>query len=209
MNSEKRPDVEKTQRTDEAVPTDPMGDPLIEAMLKNPKGGSYSPPAKLEAVSEPPTAALDLLDLASWLEIESEELMKEAMGREGYAKCDENLLSEGDERKAHKIAEQMAGRKLPHQSAEELRRNASIQRKIAAKCEAEAKQLSRWADTVRAEAARASQPAALRKVAQSLIDDARAMGAQPLTILPDVVIKKSLIDELKAALAAPATEGEK
>ena len=85
--------------------------------------------------------------LREWLEEEAEELMKQAMGRRGYAECEE--ISSTDKKIAHKIAEQMTGRKLPHTTAAEDRRNASIQRKIAEKCECESRQLSQWADMLR------------------------------------------------------------
>jgi len=90
----------------------------------------------------------ELRKLCEWLNNEAEELAKQAIARENYAKCDETTLLKEDERRTHRMAEQMMGRKIPRSTSAELRRDAHIQRKIADKCDMESKQLSRWSDLV-------------------------------------------------------------
>ena len=87
--------------------------------------------------------------LADWLRNESEDRMKKAMSRKGYASVMENA-TEQELCESKSLAEKMSGRKLDlvSTSKKSATDEALIQVRIASKLEVEANQLSTWADDV-------------------------------------------------------------
>jgi hypothetical protein len=84
----------------------------------------------------------ELQKLHDWLSNEAEERMKAAMGRKSSAACLKGATA-SDLREAKALAEKMSGRKFVSVPGYE-----NIQERVAVKLEAEAKQLSAWADLV-------------------------------------------------------------
>ena len=89
-------------------------------------------------------------DLEGWLRKEAGERMRAAESRRGYASAGENLTNEGREA-AHKITEQMLGRKISKSTRTEELNSARIQKNIASKLDKEAEMLIRFADFVAGE----------------------------------------------------------
>ena len=89
----------------------------------------------------------ELKEIADWLQNQADERMKQAIGRRDGAKMMANATAE-DLRSAKALAEKMSGHKLPGVSTdvESSKRDATIQDRIAEKLDAEARQLSAWAD---------------------------------------------------------------
>lgn len=87
----------------------------------------------------------DLQGLRDWLRHKAEELIKQADGRKDGARA---MLEATDKElaEAHRLAEKSMGRKLRKQSRQESDESARIQRRIARSLEAEARQLTAWAD---------------------------------------------------------------
>lgn len=84
-------------------------------------------------------------ELETWLRKKAADLGKNAASRRSYAQASVDVMEET--RKAgHKIAEQMMGRKIPKTSRADDLKSAAINERIAAKLEAEAAMLNRFAD---------------------------------------------------------------
>lgn len=92
----------------------------------------------------------DLIALCDWLENKAEDLMKNAIARRESERVMRGLTRK-ELVEAKRMAEQMVGRKLPGAiaSVSDNKRNADIQIRIAEKYEAESRQLSAWADSLR------------------------------------------------------------
>jgi hypothetical protein len=88
------------------------------------------------------------VELEQWLRNEAAERTRYAEARKSYVKSGQNLSDE-DRRIAHVIAEQMMGRKLPKTSRKQDAESAKMQERIAAKLEAQASMLLRFADFIR------------------------------------------------------------
>lgn len=86
-------------------------------------------------------------ELEHWLRKESSERIQRAAARRMYAGSGANLTDE-DRKSAHRLAEQMTGRKLPKTTRAEDTKSAAIQFLIAARLDDEAAMLLRFADWV-------------------------------------------------------------
>jgi hypothetical protein len=97
--------------------------------------------------ARPPTATREEFEkLVDWLRKESVERMDHARARRDGADCRTATLAEL--KAANKLAEKMAGRKLPAPSVESNIAYCDMQDRIAKQYETEALQLSAWADSV-------------------------------------------------------------
>jgi hypothetical protein len=92
---------------------------------------------------------LALRELVEWLEQEAEEQMKSVTARREMRDTFKDITAP-ELRASQRIAEQMAGRKLPKTTVKQAHVSAQIHARIAVKIEAEAIQLSKWADLLRA-----------------------------------------------------------
>ena len=92
-----------------------------------------------------------LQGLADWLDNKAEEQMKHAISRENEARVMRGATA-AELRSAKRMAEKMSGRKLDmvDSTKDGARAGAEVQERIAAKLECEARQLSAWAEAVRA-----------------------------------------------------------
>jgi hypothetical protein len=88
------------------------------------------------------------LELELWLRDQARERVKNASSRRSYAQSSENLTDD-DRKIAHRLAEQMFGRKLPKTTKESDQKNARLDERIAEKLDEEAAMLTRFADFVR------------------------------------------------------------
>lgn len=89
----------------------------------------------------------DFESLRDWLRNEANELLKQAKGRRDMQANGQNA-TQADLDAGHRLAEKMMGRKLPRTSVEKSKQDAAVQGRIADKLEAEASQLSVWADSL-------------------------------------------------------------
>jgi len=85
------------------------------------------------------------LKLDTWLRARANQLIARANSRRSYAEAGNNLTPD-DMKAAHRIAEQMMGRKLPCQTAAQRKKSAEMEQHIASKLEAEAAMLNEFAD---------------------------------------------------------------
>ena len=88
------------------------------------------------------------IELEQWLRNEAAERTKCANSRKVYARAGQNSSDE-ERRAAHLMAEKMMGRKLPKTTRAQEAESAKVEEHIAAKLEAEAALLLRFADFVR------------------------------------------------------------
>lgn len=88
-----------------------------------------------------------LKQIEDWLRKESDKCLKQAAGRRDSASAMKDATVE-ELRAAKRLAEKMAGRKLPRISTDVKSANedAQLQDRIATKLESEALQFTEWAD---------------------------------------------------------------
>ena len=86
-------------------------------------------------------------ELERWLRKEANERLQRSESRRSGARLMANLSDE-DLRSAHRLAEQMSGRKLSKQSRAQREENSKIEERIASKLDKEAEMLFRFADFV-------------------------------------------------------------
>ena len=86
-------------------------------------------------------------DLERWLRAEAAERTKTAAGRRGNAQTAN--ATDADRKAAHKITEQMLGRKVPKTTRAQDAESDAIQERIAAKLDAEAAMITGFADWLR------------------------------------------------------------
>jgi hypothetical protein len=108
-------------------------------------------PQPLAPVSGEAAAPRFMNDLVDWLDEEAETVMKQAIARRGTADVMRGATAK-ELRDAKKMAEQMAGRplNLASDTVKQAREDARMYDSISAKLEKKARQLSAWADTLRA-----------------------------------------------------------
>jgi hypothetical protein len=91
----------------------------------------------------------ELLRIADWLQTKADETLQKAMGRLESEKDRNATVAELKQARA--LAEKMAGHKLPRASVDVIAHRAyyDMQVRIGRKLEAEARQLSEWAEFLR------------------------------------------------------------
>jgi len=87
------------------------------------------------------------IELEQWLRTQAAVRTTQAQSRRAYALAGKNL-TEPERESALRLAEQMAGRRLPPTTPTEDAQYAKIQDSVAAKLEHEAEMLTRFADWV-------------------------------------------------------------
>lgn len=152
-------------------------------------------------MTDKPTGPLtaELEKLREWLLGRAEQLNAQAEGRKQMAASSRCEVSPKDRRIAHKLAEQMMGRRLPKTTAAEEKRSAEIDEKIAAKYEDEARQLTEWAALLASR--QSDRPATELTEAQVC----KALGDAPalLASLDTEAITAALNAELRTAVLPP------
>lgn len=86
-------------------------------------------------------------ELEGWLRKGATDRTRQAESRRDYARSSVGL-SGVDRREAHRLAEQMMGRKLPTTTRDQDRASAKCEERIAVKLDLEAAMLTRFADFI-------------------------------------------------------------